>query len=50
MGMSMIQTATTFPLSKSVDAIRDSVDRLEAQGYAKYLALFGKTPKMKAGK
>ena len=26
------------------------VDRLEAQGYGKYLALFGKTPKMKAAK
>ncbi len=29
MFMSMIQTATAYPLSKSVDAIRDSVDRLE---------------------
>ncbi len=25
----MLQTATAFPLSKSVDAIRESVDRLE---------------------
>ncbi|MFZ5443671.1 MAG: hypothetical protein ACOZQL_26930 [Myxococcota bacterium] len=28
--MSMLQTAAAFPLSKSVDAIRESVDRLEA--------------------